>query len=79
MGTPYKAAIMREENTLNEESIDIREEIIKFLYVCKCRNYVSEVANGSNIDLDKLPENTLKQLYYLICKKLELPIEEFNY
>lgn len=78
MSAPYKAAIMREENTLNEEPTELRAELVKFLFTNKCSCYVSEVANGSNINLDNLPENILKQFYYLICKKMDMPIEEFQ-
>lgn len=77
MSAPYKAAIMREENTLNEESSEIRVDLLKFLFTNKCSCYVSEVANGSNINLDNLPENILKQFYYLMCKKLDIPTEDF--
>lgn len=79
MSAPYKDAIMREENALNEEPVEVREELIRFLYINKCRDQVSEVANGSNINLDKLPENILKQFYHLVYKKLGIPTEDFNY
>lgn len=78
MSAPYKAAILREENNINEEPLDVRQDLIKFLFLHKCRDYVSEAANGSHINLDKVPENILKQFYHLICKKLGIEPEEFD-
>lgn len=78
MSAPYKAAIIREENAINEEPIELRADLLKFLFTNKCSSHVSEAANGSNINLDNLPENILKQFYYFMCKKMDIPTEEFQ-
>lgn len=68
----YMYNILQLERDMNEETTEIRQAILDFVARNKCIEACSESANGTHINLDKMPENTLRDMYAAIYKLLDM-------
>lgn len=75
MSIYYKEAILGLQETINGYPRISRQKILEFLTSRGCST-LSPLSDGTYIDLGKLDDDLIKDLYYYICKETETkPIE----
>ena len=72
----YLESITSVSGQLNKVPKIILEDIRDFLRQNGCTDLIKQSADGLRLDMTKLADDVLKQLYILIYHKLELEIME---